>query len=613
MTIRIRDALNIFAGCLLLGFILATATAVFSLMELRVGGPLSKKQSQSYELLADLFPPPLYLVESMLIVHHGAEDTGQADATLKALNTLHQQYDARRAYWKGLDLPGEMRAGLDASDVEVQAFWKVVDGEYAPALKSGDVIGINSTIAKLEPIYARHRKVIDQLAVMAQKDAEAQARKVEKATWFVMALLAAVSVAMLAIVVVGVGALRQFVASPLSKITDYMGRLATGDYSQEVPLQARPDEIGDMARSVATFRTAALERQAATKAQLEHEEEARLQSAEAARAEERALRQRVADSLGEGLRRLAAGDLSARLSSPFPEDFEGLRRDFNSSMETLEHAIRQVLITTGAVDSGSREISTASDDLAHRTEQQAASLEETAAALDQVTATIRKTAENAAQAQEAASVSRKLVGQSSAVATEAMTAMERIDVSSQKIGQIITVIDEIAFQTNLLALNAGVEAARAGEAGRGFAVVAQEVRALAQRSADAAKEIKTLVTDASDSVQSGVGLVVRVGDELGNVVDHFGRIEDLINDIASAARQQATGLAEVNTAVGQMDQVTQQNAAMVEETTAASHTLTREAGELGALLQRFKVGEEAGAASAKTPQRGRPGQETQAA
>jgi methyl-accepting chemotaxis protein len=613
MTIRIRDALNIFAGCLLLGFVLATATAVFSLMELRVGGPLSQKQSQSYELLADIFPPPLYLVESMLIVHHGAEDTGQADATLKALNTLHKQYDERRAYWKGLDLPDDMRAALDASDVEVQAFWKVVDGEYAPALKSGDVIGVNTTIAKLEPVYARHRKVIDQLAVLAQQGAEAQARKVEKATWFVMALLAAVTVAMLAIVVVGVGALRRFVASPLSRITDYMGRLATGDYSQEVPLQARPDEIGDMARSVATFRTAALERQAATRAQLEHEEEARLQSAEAARAEERALRQRVADSLGDGLRRLAAGDLSARLTSPFPEDFEGLRRDFNSSMETLEHAIRQVLITTAAVDSGSREISTASDDLAHRTEQQAASLEETAAALDQVTATIRKTAQNAAQAQEAASVSRKLVGQSSAVATEAMTAMERIDVSSQKIGQIITVIDEIAFQTNLLALNAGVEAARAGEAGRGFAVVAQEVRALAQRSADAAKEIKTLVNDASDSVQSGVGLVVRVGEELGNVVDHFGRIEDLINDIASAARQQATGLAEVNTAVSQMDQVTQQNAAMVEETTAASHSLTREAGELGSLLRRFQVTDEAASAQTMPAQRGRPGQETQAA
>ena len=167
MTIRIRDALNIFAGCLLLGFVLATATAVFSLMELRVGGPLSKKQSQSYELLADIFPPPLYLVESMLIVHHGAEDTGQADDSLKALNTLHKQYDERRAYWRKLDLPDDMRAALDASDVEVKAFWKVVDGEYAPALKSGDVIGINSTIAKLEPIYARHRKVIDTLAVLS--------------------------------------------------------------------------------------------------------------------------------------------------------------------------------------------------------------------------------------------------------------------------------------------------------------------------------------------------------------------------------------------------------------------------------------------------------------
>jgi methyl-accepting chemotaxis protein len=354
-------------------------------------------------------------------------------------------------------------------------------------------------------------------------------------------------------------------------------------------MQGRADEIGDMARSVDSFRTASLERQAAKAA--EHLKQAQEQdwAAEAARAEERAVRQQVVDCLGSGLRQLAEGDLTRRIDEAFPREFERLRADFNSSLDTLEQTMGRVLVSTSAVDSGSREISSASDDMARRTEQQAASLEETAAALDQVTATIRQTAENAAEAQKATSVSRTMVGKSSAVANEAMTAMERIDASSRQIGQIITVIDEIAFQTNLLALNAGVEAARAGEAGRGFAVVAQEVRALAQRSADAAKEIKTLVTESSDSVQSGVGLVVRVGEELSGVVDHFGRIEDLVSTIASAARHQAIGLAEINNAVGQMDQVTQQNAAMVEETTAASHSLTREAGELGALIKQFRV------------------------
>ncbi len=598
MTLRIRDALNLFAGALLLGFILATTTAVVSLLELRVGGPLSQKQTQSYELLADILPPPLYLVEAMLIVHHGAEDTSQAAATLASLKALQSQDGQRRAYWRKARLTEDTRTALERSEAEMDAFWALVDKEYAPALQAGDIIAINTTIAKLEPVYARHRKIIDSLAVMANQAASDSVREAERTTQIVFALLAVATLLTLAVVVIGTGALRTFVVSPLAKVSAYMGRLAAGDFTHEVPLQERSDEVGDMARSVAAFRLASLERQAATKAHREQEALARTRSAEEARLEERSLRQRVVDSLGEGLQRLAAGDLSQRINQSFPEDFERLRQDFNSSMDTLEQAISQVIVSTGAVDGGSREISSASDDLARRTEQQAASLEETAAALDEVTATIRQTAENASEAQKAAAVSRAMVGQSSAVATEAMTAMERIDTSSQKIGQIITVIDEIAFQTNLLALNAGVEAARAGEAGRGFAVVAQEVRALAQRSADAAKEIKTLVTESSDSVQNGVGLVVRVGEELAGVVDHFGRIEDLVSTIASAARQQATGLAEVNTAVGQMDHVTQQNAAMVEETTAASHSLTREAGELGALVKRFTVSQKAAAGRA---------------
>ncbi len=598
MPLRIRDALNLFAGVLLLGFVVATGTALFSLMELRVGGPLSQKQAHAYELLADILPPPLYLVEAMLIVHHGAEDTSQAETTLATLKSLENQDAQRRTYWRDAHLPKEIQATLERSLTEMDAFWVLVDKEYAPALRAGDVIAINTTIAKLEPIYARHRKVVDELTVMAQAAAANSAQEAERTTRIVFVLLALATLFMLAVVVIGTGALRAFVVSPLAKVSEYMGRLAAGDFTHEVPLQGRSDEVGDMARSVAVFRAAALERRAAIRAHNEQEAHAREMSAEEARLEERGLRQKVVDDLGEGLRRLAAGDLSQRISHPFPEDFERLRQDFNSSMETLEKAINQVVVSTSAVDSGSREISSASDDLAHRTEQQAASLEETAAALDQVTSTIKQTAENASEAQKATAVSRAMVGKSSAVANEAMTAMERIDASSQKIGQIITVIDEIAFQTNLLALNAGVEAARAGEAGRGFAVVAQEVRALAQRSAQAAKEIKTLVTESSDSVQNGVGLVVRVGEELSGVVDHFGRIEELVSNIASAARQQSTGLAEVNTAVGHMDHVTQQNAAMVEQTTAASHSLTREAGELGNLVKRFTLSERSAAARA---------------
>jgi len=299
----------------------------------------------------------------------------------------------------------------------------------------------------------------------------------------------------------------------------------------------------------------------------------------------------VVTALDTGLRALAAGDLSHGITQAFPPEFEQLRLNFNSSLRALEETISQVVISAGAVDGGAREISAAADDLSRRTEQQAAGLEQTAAALDEVTATIRQTADSAGKAQQAMSHSRLAVGESSTVAGQAVEAMGRIDTSSRQIGQIIGVIDEIAFQTNLLALNAGVEAARAGEAGRGFAVVAQEVRALAQRSADAAKQIKGLIAEASDSVQSGVGLVVRVGEALSGVVSEFTRIESLVQDIAQAAREQATGLAEVNIAVNQMDQVTQQNAAMVEQTTAASHNLSKEALQLGRLVGGFKTAE----------------------
>ncbi|MBI1251527.1 MAG: PAS domain S-box protein [Alphaproteobacteria bacterium] len=321
--------------------------------------------------------------------------------------------------------------------------------------------------------------------------------------------------------------------------------------------------------------------------QIEHDRQA-AEAERAARAEEQA---RVVRGLAAGLHELAEGDLTARIDEPFPGEYEKLRADFNAAMEKMQEAMKSIVSNAGGIRTGAGEISQAADDLSRRTEQQAASLEETAAALDEITATVRKTAEGAKQANSAVTVARGDAEASGQVVKETVAAMAEIEKSSNQISQIIGVIDEIAFQTNLLALNAGVEAARAGEAGRGFAVVASEVRALAQRSSEAAKEIKGLILASSQHVETGVDLVGQAGTALEQIVSKVTEISGLISEIAASAQEQATGLAQVNTAINQMDQTTQQNAAMVEESTAASHSLTQEAEELMTLISRFNTGD----------------------
>jgi methyl-accepting chemotaxis protein len=315
----------------------------------------------------------------------------------------------------------------------------------------------------------------------------------------------------------------------------------------------------------------------------------------AARAAEQA---RVVQSLAGGLKQLSDGNLTSRINETFPADYEQLRSDFNAAMGNLQETMKTVVVNAGGIRSGAGEISQAADDLSKRTEQQAASLEETAAALDEITATVKKTAAGAIQANGVVGGTRADAEASGQVVRETVAAMSEIEKSAKQISQIIGVIDEIAFQTNLLALNAGVEAARAGDAGRGFAVVASEVRLLAQRSSEAAKEIKSLISASSSHVETGVELVGQAGKALQQIVGKVAEISTLVSEIAASAQEQATGLAQVNTAVNQMDQVTQQNAAMVEQSTAASHSLTQEAEELMRLVAQFQTGEASGAGHA---------------
>ena len=301
----------------------------------------------------------------------------------------------------------------------------------------------------------------------------------------------------------------------------------------------------------------------------------------------------IVEQTAAGLSALARGDITYRIPGRFPSQYAKLQDDFNSAIRALQSDLCVIDANARSIVSGAGEISGASDDLSRRTEQQAASLEETAAALDQITATVNRTASGTKEASATVQAARSDAETSGNVVRDAVSAMDAIQASANQITQTIGVIDEIAFQTNLLALNAGVEAARAGDAGRGFAVVASEVRALAQRSAVAAKEIKVLISSSTRQVNAGVALVGQTGEALQRIISRVTEIDGLMSEITASTQEQATGLREVNTAVNLMDQVTQQNAAMVEQSTAASQSLTNEANQLVDLIARFQLKNEA--------------------
>jgi methyl-accepting chemotaxis protein len=365
------------------------------------------------------------------------------------------------------------------------------------------------------------------------------------------------------------------ISKPLEQLAGRMGLLANGDLSVDIEGQTRGDEIGTMAKAVQVFKDNALALQAAESQTAEQR-----QAAEAERARSEAVQreiaqqvERVVASLGVGLERLAQGDLTYRVSEEFAEDYRKVRDDFNAAIAQLQQTIANIARASVQVSNAATEISASSADLSQRTEEQAASLEQTSASMEQISVTVKKNAENAQHANQLTQETREVANRGGEVVSQAVKAMARIEESSHKIADIISVIDEIARQTNLLALNAAVEAARAGEAGRGFAVVASEVRSLAQRSSQAAKDIKDLIVNSTGQVQEGVELVNKAGASLNEIVESIKNVAAIVSDIAHASAEQSTGLEQVTRALTQMDEATQQNAALVEQNAATARTL----------------------------------------
>jgi methyl-accepting chemotaxis protein len=427
------------------------------------------------------------------------------------------------------------------------------------------------------------RKATDERAAASYKDAQ-------RAT---LGALAATLVTLLVVAVVAIVGV-QTVRSGVAAIAGATETLARGDHSLDLDRLERKDELGAIVRSLRIFRDAALEKERLRVESEQTRQTARQERERNAAAQQAVSRQQAAvvTSLAAGLGALAGGDLTVRLEQPFAPEYEELRRDFNNAVAQLQQAIAAVVANAGSIQLATGEIRATSNELSGRTEQQAATIEETTASVEQVTERVSKSANAAGHAKSVVLAARSDAERSGALMQDAVRAMGDIETSAQQISQIVSVIDEIAFQTNLLALNAAVEAARSGEAGRGFAVVASEVRALAGRSADAAKQIKTLISASARQVERGVALVGSTGSALEEIVAKVTEITELVGKIAVSSTEQATTLVEINSAVGHLDKVTQQNTAMVEESTAAIHALAEDAEALARLVAKFRVGSE---------------------
>jgi methyl-accepting chemotaxis protein len=563
----IKDQARIGSNVLVALVAVAIALSAFLVMEVRYGGPIFKKYALQDELLADILPPPAYVVEPYLEASLLLSSPEKLAGKTAALAQLRKDYEARKAYWQTTALPADQLAVLRASQTSADGFWLSVERHYLPAVGRGDMAEAKRVHdAELAPAYEDQHQAILKLVDMSNSF-----RAKEHASDDVMVNISLVGVGLLMLsVVVAIMVARRLVdgrvLTPLGQTAQAMERMAGGDYHSDVEGRERADEIGVMAQAMEVFRQAGL-----------------------ARAQAQREQQQAVSALTTGLAKLAAQDLEYRIEEAFPAAYEVLRQDYNRAQDALMQAIGTVRVGAGSLMSSISEIRAASEDLARRNEQQAASLEETAASMNEVAHTVQASARTAATVRNSTLMAQRQASEGGQVVTRAVDAMAAIEASSQEIGQIINVIDGIAFQTNLLALNAGVEAARAGDAGRGFAVVANEVRLLAQRSADAARDIKGLISNSSVQVAAGVALVGETGSKLREIEAQVSEISGLIEDIATSSERQASNIQLVNSAVGEMDRMTQQNAAMVEQSSAATRSLADEATRLAQLVATFRT------------------------
>ncbi|MET3134108.1 methyl-accepting chemotaxis protein [Oxalobacteraceae bacterium GrIS 1.11] len=520
--LRISTRFMVLIGIFVLGSVVYGAWSFMTLNELKVNGPLYHRIVQSKDLIADILPPPEYILESYLVSMQlaAASDKPAQEKLIARLAALKGEYDTRHDYWtkeKLEDPLGEVL--LNQAHGPARTFYALAEKELIPAVRNQDKDGASAAMARMETAYEAHRKAIDQVVQMSNQRCEADEARakasIAAATWELLLTLAlslgiGVTVAIM---------ITRSISRPLKEAVSIAQVVAAGDLTTIIEVRST-DETGQLMQAL---------------------------------------------------------------------------KDMNDSLVRI---VGQVRIGTDTIADASSQVAAGNLDLSSRTEQQASSLEETASAMEELTSTVRSNANNAGEANQLAATASSVAAQGGAVVAQVVATMGSINASSRKIVDIISVIDAIAFQTNILALNAAVEAARAGEQGRGFAVVASEVRSLAQRSASAAKEIKTLIDTSVEQVDAGSRLVGQAGSTMNDVVASVQRVGAIIADIASASREQTIGIEHIGQAIAQMDQVTQQNAALVEQAAAAADSMQQQAAELSHVVSVFKLARDTDAPAA---------------
>jgi methyl-accepting chemotaxis protein len=594
MNLTLNGVMTTTGAVLLALFLIVIGSGQLALTELKIGGPVYERVLAGKEVVSELEPPALLLTEPYLEIMAsatGAEDVAKAKTRLKAARSA---FEKRSAFWaSSAELPQDVKSLARKATADAGEFWRESLEIFIPAMERNDQAAAEVSRARIATLFANHSAAVGRQLTAANAFAETAKAEAKDFGRRLETINLIVTIAALAILGGLLLLAKRKVVAPIASLAAYMARLAQGSTAEAPPFAGRRDEVGEMSAALEVFRALVAKTHLA---EAEAAEERR-KAAEQLKDRESGYKWYVENrdfffsEYTRAMERLSQGDLETRLEKPFIKDYEKLRATFNAAMDRLHSTMRSIVETCGAIHNNTVEISQGADELSKRNEEQAATLAQTASALSSITRAVEVTAGNAKEARQVVSDAQLDASKGEKIVDDAISAMGGIEKSSEKIGEIVGLIDEIAFQTNLLALNAGVEAARAGEAGKGFAVVATEVRALAQRSAEAAKEIKTLISESNTRVRGGVALVVESGASLHRIVKQVVKIDAVVNEIAGSAQAQSQSLGEIDSAVQEIDRVTQKNAAMSEEMNAASQSLASDSARLNALVGEFRIGD----------------------